>query len=191
MLKLLSICAVHFLYPTLPKGKRWAIAMAHKITFMSIHYNFMLSLICEIRNMKITSIQFNKYTSLPATCAAATEVPLMVLVAVLLEYQVDVISSPGANRSTQDPQLEKLERRSLLSVAAIVKAYQVKHWSRWVSTGYRKQVRVVFLVTLVPPVCHWHTCTTYRSWTHDVFAMDASDRTTVFRWPQVTAKCMS
>ena len=56
---------------------------------------------------------------------------------VLMVCQVEVILVPGAKRSTQDPQLEKLVRWSVLSVAAIVKAYQVKHGSsHGVAIGY-------------------------------------------------------
>ncbi len=39
----------------------------------------------------------------PVTCGVAIEVPLMVLVAVLLVYQADVMLDPGANRSRQEP----------------------------------------------------------------------------------------
>ena len=35
------------------------------------------------------------------------EVPLIVLVAVSLVFQAEVMLEPGANRSRQDPQLEK------------------------------------------------------------------------------------
>ncbi|GAB3811006.1 hypothetical protein GCM10027605_50320 [Micromonospora zhanjiangensis] len=39
----------------------------------------------------------------PATCGEAIDVPLMVLVAVLLEYQAEVIDVPGAKMSRQVP----------------------------------------------------------------------------------------
>jgi len=38
----------------------------------------------------------------------------------LLAFQSDVIATPGPNRSTQVPRLEKLARTSLLSEAATV-----------------------------------------------------------------------
>ena len=39
----------------------------------------------------------------PATCGDAMLVPEMVLVAVSLVYHADVVPTPGANRSTQEP----------------------------------------------------------------------------------------
>jgi hypothetical protein len=48
----------------------------------------------------------------PATCGAAMDVPLMVLVAVLLLYHADVMLEPGAKMSRQLPQFEKDERAS-------------------------------------------------------------------------------
>ncbi len=39
----------------------------------------------------------------PATCGEAMEVPLMVLVAVLLVIQAEVMLEPGAKTSTQVP----------------------------------------------------------------------------------------
>jgi hypothetical protein len=39
----------------------------------------------------------------PATCGAAMEVPLIVLVAVLALNHAEVIEEPGANRSRQGP----------------------------------------------------------------------------------------
>ena len=39
----------------------------------------------------------------PTTCGVAIDVPLIVLVAVLLEFQADVISCPGAKMSVQVP----------------------------------------------------------------------------------------
>ena len=39
----------------------------------------------------------------PVTCGVAIDVPLIVLVAVLLVYQAQVMPTPGANRSTQVP----------------------------------------------------------------------------------------
>ena len=50
------------------------------------------------------------------------EVPLMVLVAVLDEFQAEVMELPGANTSTQEPRLEKLARLSVLVVAPTVMA---------------------------------------------------------------------
>src|SRR5690349_9942224 len=48
----------------------------------------------------------------PATCGAAMEVPLMVLVAVSLVHQALVMPVPGAKMSTQGPQLLNVERES-------------------------------------------------------------------------------
>jgi hypothetical protein len=56
----------------------------------------------------------------PATCGAAIEVPLMVRIAELLVCHAEVILVPGAKILTQEPKLEKLERLSLLAVAATV-----------------------------------------------------------------------
>ena len=39
----------------------------------------------------------------PAVCGVAIEVPLIVFVAVSLEYQADVIEEPGAKMSVHDP----------------------------------------------------------------------------------------
>ena len=44
----------------------------------------------------------------------------MVLVAVLLVHQAEVMLEPGAKRSTQVPKLEKLERASVLVVEPTV-----------------------------------------------------------------------
>ena len=54
----------------------------------------------------------------PATCGAAIDVPLMVLVVPL--SQVDLIACPGANISTHDPILEKMARVSAEVVAPTV-----------------------------------------------------------------------
>ena len=54
----------------------------------------------------------------PATCGAAIDVPLMVLVVPL--SQVDLIACPGANKSTHDPILEKMARVSAEVVAPTV-----------------------------------------------------------------------
>src|SRR5690606_4050078 len=56
----------------------------------------------------------------PATCGDAIEVPLMVLVAELLVNQADVIDTPGAKMSRQEPQLENDARWSLICVAPTV-----------------------------------------------------------------------
>ena len=56
----------------------------------------------------------------PATCGAAIEVPLMVLVAVSLVFHAEVMFSPGAKMSVQVPKLEKEARASVLVVALTV-----------------------------------------------------------------------
>ncbi len=56
------------------------------------------------------------------TCGVAIDVPLMVFVAVLLVYQSEVMLEPGANRSRQEPKLEKLDRASELVVEPTVRA---------------------------------------------------------------------
>ncbi len=48
----------------------------------------------------------------PATCGAAIEVPLIVLVALSLVYHAEVMLCPGANRSRQLPKLENEARAS-------------------------------------------------------------------------------
>ena len=60
----------------------------------------------------------------PATWGDAMLVPEMVLVAVSLVYHADVMPTPGANRSTQDPKLEKEARTSVEVEAATVMAAQ-------------------------------------------------------------------
>lgn len=56
----------------------------------------------------------------PTTWGVAIDVPLIVLVAVLLLYQADVMLTPGARMSTQVPKLEKLAAASLFWVAPTV-----------------------------------------------------------------------
>jgi hypothetical protein len=58
----------------------------------------------------------------PATCGVAMDVPLMVLVAVSLVNQAEVMFTPGAKLSRQVPKLEKDARLSLMSVAPTVMA---------------------------------------------------------------------
>ncbi len=62
-----------------------------------------------------------KRASAPATCGLAIEVPLIVL-AVFVPNHVEVISLPGAKRSTQLPKLEYEARTSRIVVAATVMA---------------------------------------------------------------------
>src|SRR5215471_9006587 len=62
------------------------------------------------------------WATTPVTNGAAMEVPLMVLVALVLPIQAAVMLTPGANRSTQCPQLENVALRSALSEAATVNA---------------------------------------------------------------------
>ena len=55
----------------------------------------------------VAAVLFARYSAAtPATCGVAIEVPLMVLVAVLLVYQAEVIDEPGAKMSRQVPKLE-------------------------------------------------------------------------------------
>src|SRR5690349_17538695 len=56
----------------------------------------------------------------PATCGAAIDVPLIVLVAVSPVPQADVMLMPGANTSTQVPRLAHDGLASLLLVAETV-----------------------------------------------------------------------
>src|SRR6266508_2542318 len=58
----------------------------------------------------------------PVVCGVAIDVPLMVFVAVLLEYQSDVMLTPGPKMSTHVPKFENDARVSVLSVAATVMA---------------------------------------------------------------------
>jgi hypothetical protein len=60
--------------------------------------------------------------AVPVTCGVAMEVPLIVLVAVLLVFQADVMLLPGAKMSTQVPKLEYDARESVLVVAPTVTA---------------------------------------------------------------------
>lgn len=54
------------------------------------------------------------------------DVPLIVLVAELLEFQADVIEEPGANKSRQEPLFENEARASLEVVAPTVMASGVR-----------------------------------------------------------------
>src|SRR5207253_7042864 len=56
----------------------------------------------------------------PVTCGVAIDVPLIVLVAVSLSIQADVMPTPGAKMSVQVPKLEKEARASLRSEAFTV-----------------------------------------------------------------------
>src|SRR5215813_12336771 len=58
----------------------------------------------------------------PDTCGAAIEVPLRVAVEKSLSGHAEVMSTPGAKISTQEPKLEKSARLSLESVAPTVMA---------------------------------------------------------------------
>ena len=61
-----------------------------------------------------------KSAATPATCGAAIEVPEIVLVAVSLVLQEEVMLEPGAKMSRQVPKLENEERASALVVAPTV-----------------------------------------------------------------------
>jgi len=50
---------------------------------------------------------------------------------VLSVNQSEVMSFPGANRSTQDPELENEARMSLLSVAPTVMAVETRDGENW------------------------------------------------------------
>src|SRR5829696_4420252 len=56
----------------------------------------------------------------PATCGVAIDVPLIVLVAVSLVFQDEVMLTPGAKMSVQVPKLENEALASLLSEALTV-----------------------------------------------------------------------
>ena len=58
----------------------------------------------------------------PVTCGVAIDVPLIVFVAVFEPYQSDVMLTPGALMSTQEPKLENDANPSLISVAPTVRA---------------------------------------------------------------------
>src|SRR5688572_7416728 len=65
----------------------------------------------------------------PATCGAAMDVPLMVLVAAVLPIQAEVMFWPGAKTSTQAPKFENAARTSrpaVIVVAATVVAVGVE-----------------------------------------------------------------
>src|SRR4051812_29747505 len=55
----------------------------------------------------------------PATCGVAIDVPEMTLVADGLPIHADLMLTPGANRSTQEPQFENHARTSLLPVNVV------------------------------------------------------------------------
>src|SRR4051794_25482157 len=61
-----------------------------------------------------------KTAAAPAACGAAIEVPLMVLVAVSLLFQSEVMLTPGANQSTQLPTSDHDAAWSSRSTAATV-----------------------------------------------------------------------
>src|SRR3954465_4640473 len=58
----------------------------------------------------------------PTVCGVAMEVPLMVFVEVSVRNQSDVMFSPGANQSTQEPTFENEARASFAEVAPTVMA---------------------------------------------------------------------
>ena len=62
----------------------------------------------------------------PATCGAAIDVPLMVLVAVLLVYHDEVMDEPGAKMSRHVPKFEYEARESVVVVAPTVIAAGVR-----------------------------------------------------------------
>ena len=62
----------------------------------------------------------------PATCGVAIDVPLIVLVAVSLVFQAEVMSRPGAKMSVHVPKFENDERASLLSTEFTVIASGVR-----------------------------------------------------------------
>src|SRR6185436_20499650 len=62
----------------------------------------------------------------PATCGVAIEVPEIVLVAVLLVFQDDVMFDPGAKMSTQVPKFEKDDRASVVVVEPTVSAFATR-----------------------------------------------------------------
>lgn len=55
-----------------------------------------------------------------AACGAAMEVPEMVFVPVSLSFQVDVMSEPGAYRSTTEPKFENEDCLSSIVLDATV-----------------------------------------------------------------------
>src|SRR5713101_6252057 len=59
----------------------------------------------------------------PVVWGAAIDVPLIVLVAVSLVFQADVMRTPGANQSTHLPTFAHCGRRSVMSVALTVIAW--------------------------------------------------------------------
>src|SRR5688572_1745868 len=62
----------------------------------------------------------------PATCGDAIDVPLIVLVAVLLVCQAEVMLDPGANRSTHVPKFENDDRASALVELPTVSACETR-----------------------------------------------------------------
>ena len=64
----------------------------------------------------------NKMAAAPVTCGVAIDVPLSVAVAVVDVNHVDVMSTPGAKRSTHDPKLENEARASRLGRCSNVSA---------------------------------------------------------------------
>ena len=67
-----------------------------------------------------------KSAATPATCGVAIEVPEIVLVAVSLEFQDDVMLLPGAKMSTHVPKLENEARASVMVVAPTVIAFATR-----------------------------------------------------------------
>ena len=62
----------------------------------------------------------------PETWGVAIDVPLMVFVAVALVFHADVMPTPGALMSTQEPKFENDARASLVAVAPTVSAAGVR-----------------------------------------------------------------
>ena len=72
-------------------------------TDVSLFIEALVVMNCATAEGVALGLAFNAKAAIPATCGLAIEVPLMVLLAVALVYQADVILEPGANTSTHEP----------------------------------------------------------------------------------------
>ena len=97
----------------------WASPRLRAVTLPGVAAVFSADVTCR-RRRAFGLVAEVERAALPITCGVAIDVPLMVLVAVSLVFQSDVMPDPGANRSTQVPKLEYDARASVDVVAPTV-----------------------------------------------------------------------
>lgn len=91
------------------------------IPVMTLAVALLIKAVCTAAGVEV-GLAWRYRAAAPATCGADIEVPEMVLVAVFVVFQADVMFTPGAEISTRDPKLEKEAHPSLIAVAPTVMA---------------------------------------------------------------------